>query len=130
MEGQEDVAVQAGTHAEEDLDLDPDDRDRTGRALKGVDGCLADEVAVAVEAPAVEKEAHAGRELKGEEVEEVLGTVDHSTILRAGVYDRVVHCPSYLFSHTRTTQANTAGEAIWQSTMAACYRLGASTVGG
>jgi hypothetical protein len=99
MEGQEDAEAQAGTHAEEQ-NLAPVARDRTDRALRDGDGCLAG----AVEAQAVNTEAHAAaeRELKGEGVEEVLEIAEHSTILCAGVSGRVVHCPSYLFSHTPT----------------------------
>ena len=107
IEGQEGVESQAGTHAR-DLNLIRVDQDRTGRVLKGVDGYLTD----AVDPLAVKREAHVGRELKGEGVEEVLEIAEHSTVLCAGVSGRVVHCPSYLFSHTHTTQANTAVEAI------------------
>jgi hypothetical protein len=107
MEGQEGVEVRVDTHVR-DLNLVRVDQDRTGRVLKGVDGYLTD----AVDPLAVKREAHVGRELKGEGVEEVLEIAEHSTVLCAGVSGRVVHCPSYLFSHTHTTQANTAVEAI------------------
>lgn len=99
MDGQEDAEGQDDTH-ERDLNLVLVVQDRTARVLSDGGGDLTG----AVEARAVEREAHAGMELLEEEVEGVLETVGHPTILCAGVSGLVVHCPSYC-SPTRTTQA-------------------------